>query len=88
MIDTRATAQWEWNILSHAYPELKNLDTLVTDQQWQTLYDKIIAGLNIHDGTVPQPGSREFDQLKQAWAKKSKEMLPQLARPMLIAYRR
>lgn len=79
LIDVRSAVQWEWNILPQTYPELLNLDAIVTAEQWQSLYDKVIGGiLEMDDGRVPKVGTPELEQLKKDWAKKSRELLPSL----------
>ena len=79
LIDVRSAIQWEWNILPQTYPELQNLDVVVTAEQWQLLYERVIGGiLEMDDGRVPKAGTPELEQLKKDWVKKSRELLPRL----------
>ena len=79
LVDARTAVEWEWNILPQTYPELQNLDAVVTAEQWQLLYEKVIGGImEMDDGRVPKAGTPELEQLKQDWAKKARDLLPRL----------
>jgi len=80
MVELRSAIQWEADILTQTYPQLRNLDGLTTPQQWTELYDQIVRGIAALDtGWLPSLDTPEAKKLLQDWADRSRKSLPKVA---------
>lgn len=80
MVELRSAIQWEADILAQTYPQLRNLDGLVTPQQWNEAYGQIVgAFVELDTGWLHGIDTPETKMMLQDWAGQSRERLPKAA---------